>query len=160
TAHPTESRRRSALDHLSRIGALLEDRSPRTQAALEAEVLAMHATEDSRAHRPTPFDEVETALDVFRRSLLEVTPRVYRTIEERLTLRLGGTWRLPSFLRWGTWVGGDRDGNPNVNAIVTRIALARQRSVVVARYVQDVEQLGRSISISALRARPNSLDEL
>jgi phosphoenolpyruvate carboxylase len=157
TAHPTESRRRSSLDHLSRIAALLEREDPRP---LDAEVLALHATEDARARRPTPLDEVETMLDVFRRSLLEVTPRVYRTIEDRLAARVGGVWRLPSFLRWGTWVGGDRDGNPNVTAPVTRAALSRQRAVVVARYLADVEALGRSLSISALRARPGSLDEL
>ena len=157
TAHPTESRRRSALDHLTRIGKLLDDHN---SAALDAEVLALHATEDSRAHKPTPLDEVETALDVFRRSLLEVTPRVYRTIEDRLAARLGIHGRLPSFLRWGTWVGGDRDGNPNVTAVITRIALARQRGVVVARYLSDIETLGRTLSISALRARPSSLDEL
>ena len=157
TAHPTESRRRSSLDHLGRIGALLdlEARTP-----LAAEVLALHATEDSRARRPTPLDEVETALDVFRRSLLDVTPRIYRTIEDRLEARLGGTWRLPSFLRWGTWVGGDRDGNPNVTAPITRAALSRQRAMVVARYLADVDELGRSLSLSALRARPDSLDEL
>jgi phosphoenolpyruvate carboxylase len=160
TAHPTESRRRSALDHLSRISGLLEQHERRAQAALEAEVLALHATEDSRANRPTPLDEVETALDVFRRSLLEVTPRVYRTIEDRLAARIGGVWRLPSFLRWGTWVGGDRDGNPNVTAITTRIALQRQRRVVVTRYLADVEALGRSLSMSALRAKPKSIDEL
>ncbi|HUS30950.1 MAG TPA: phosphoenolpyruvate carboxylase, partial [Kofleriaceae bacterium] len=159
TAHPTESRRRSALDHLSRVHRLLDDVGPRATAALEAEVLALHSTEDSRANRPTPLDEVETALDVFRRSLLEVTPRVYRTIEEKLEQKLGGTWRLPTFLRWGTWVGGDRDGNPNVTAIVTRIALQRQRAVVLSRYVADVEALGKSLSMSSLRAR-GSLDEL
>ena len=159
TAHPTESRRRSALDHLSRIGGLLEDRRSRAQAALEAEVLALHATEDSRSHRPTPLDEVETALDVFRRSLLEVTPRVYRTIEDRLTARFGGTWRLPPFLRWGTWVAGDRDGNPNVTSVTTRIALQRQHAVVITRYLADVEALGKSLSMSALRGR-GSLDEL
>ncbi|HTL31972.1 MAG TPA: phosphoenolpyruvate carboxylase [Kofleriaceae bacterium] len=159
TAHPTESRRRSALDHLQRVHRLLSDEGPRATAALEAEVLALHATEDSRAHRPTPLDEVETALDVFRRSLLEVTPRVYRTIEDKLEQKLGGTWRLPTFFRWGTWVGGDRDGNPNVTAIVTRIALQRQRAVVLARYLADVEALGKSLSMSALRAR-GSLDEL
>ena len=159
TAHPTESRRRSALDHLTKISRLLDDTTPRGIAALEAEVLALHATEDSRAHRPTPLDEVETALEVFRRSLLEVTPRVYRTIEERLERRFGGTWRLPTFLRWGTWVGGDRDGNPNVTAIVTRIAFQRQRAVVLTRYLADVETLGRSLSMSSLRAR-GSLDEL
>jgi phosphoenolpyruvate carboxylase len=159
TAHPTESRRRSALDHLQRVHRLLDDEGPRANAALEAEVLALHATEDARAQRPTPLDEVETALDVFRRSLLEVTPRVYRTLEEKLEEKLGGTWRLPTFLRWGTWVGGDRDGNPNVTAIVTRIALQRQRVVVLTRYLADVEALGKSLSISALRAR-GSLDEL
>jgi phosphoenolpyruvate carboxylase len=160
TAHPTESRRRSALDHLSRISGLLEEQSARARGALEAEVLALHATEDSRANRPTPLDEVETSLDVFRRSLLEVTPRVYRTIEDRLAARFGGTWRLPAFLRWGTWVGGDRDGNPNVTAITTRIALQRQRAVVVTRYLADVEAVGKSLSMSALRAQPKSIDEL
>jgi len=160
TAHPTESRRRSALDHLTRIGVILDEQSPRGHVALEAEVLALHATEDSRSHKPTPLDEVEIALDVFRRSLLEVTPRVYRTLEDCLALKFGTAYRLPTFFRWGTWVGGDRDGNPNVTAIVTRIALQRQQATVVTRYLHDVEALGRSLSISSLRARPGSFDEL
>src|SRR5690242_7267608 len=66
TAHPTESRRRSSLDHLTRISALLDGEGE----AMEAEVLALHATEDARVRRPTPLDEVENALEVFRRSLL------------------------------------------------------------------------------------------
>jgi len=156
TAHPTESRRRSSLDHLTRIAQRLDESGD----ALDAEVLALHATEDARVRRPTPLDEVETALEVFRRSLLEVTPKLYRTLEDRLELRLGGTWRLPTFLRWGTWVGGDRDGNPNVTAAVTRAALQRQRHTVLTRYVHDVEELGRVLSISARRARSGSLDEL
>ncbi|MEO6775229.1 MAG: phosphoenolpyruvate carboxylase [Kofleriaceae bacterium] len=157
TAHPTESRRRSSLDHLQRISAMLgADRG----TALDAEVLALHATEDARVRRPTPLDEVETALDVFRRSLLEVTPRIYRTIEDRLAARFGGPWRLPSFLRWGSWVGGDRDGNPNVTAPITRAAFSRQRALVLARYLADVELLGRTLSMSALRAKPGALDEL
>jgi phosphoenolpyruvate carboxylase len=163
TAHPSEARRRSTLEHLARIEALLEelDRVPRarTAAALDAEVLALHATEDARARRPTPLDEVENALDVFRRSLLDATPRVYRTIEDRLRARLGVTWRVPPFLRWGTWVGGDRDGNPNVTAAVTRAALARQRNLVLSRYLDDVAALGRSLSVSELRAH-GPLDEL
>ncbi len=160
TAHPTESRRRSALDHLTRSATILDDGSSRGHAALDAEVLALHATEDARAHRPTPLDEVEIALDVFRRSLLEVTPRIYRTIEDCLAKRFRAPYRLPSFLRWGTWVGGDRDGNPNVTSVVTRIALQRQQATVVSRYLADVEALGRTLSVSALRARPGSLDEL
>jgi phosphoenolpyruvate carboxylase len=157
TAHPTESRRRSSLDHLTRIAASLDREAERP---LVAEVLALHATEDSRARRPTPLDEVETMLDVFRRSLLDVTPRVYRTLEDQLAARVGGQWRLPTFLRWGTWVGGDRDGNPNVTAPVTRAAFSRQRALVLARYLADVEALGRSLSISSQRVRPESLEEL
>jgi phosphoenolpyruvate carboxylase len=160
TAHPTESRRRSALDHLTRIGAILDEQTSRGHDALEAEVLALHATEDSRSHKPTPLDEVEIALDVFRRSLLEVTPRVYRTLEDCLSKKFGSEYRLPTFLRWGTWVGGDRDGNPNVTAVMTRIALQRQRATVVSRYLADVETLGRSLSLSSLRALPGAIDEL
>ena len=169
TAHPTESRRRSSRDHLTRIAACLDrptmepgGLAPTGGAddALEAEVLALHATEDARVRRPTPLDEVETALEVFRRSLLAVTPRIYRTIEDRLALRLGGHWRLPCFLRWGTWVGGDRDGNPNVTAAITRAALQRQRQTVLARYLHDVEELGRTLSISSRRAKPGALDDL
>jgi len=157
TAHPTESRRRSALDHMTRIGELL---AAGERGALDAEVLALHGTEDARVRRPTPLDEVETALDVFRRSLLDVTPRLYRTLEDRLRAVFGADWRAPAFLRWGTWVGGDRDGNPNVTAAVTRAALGRQRAVAIARYLEDVEQLGRSLSMSELRARAGALDEL
>ncbi|HET9992425.1 MAG TPA: phosphoenolpyruvate carboxylase, partial [Kofleriaceae bacterium] len=157
TAHPTEARRRSSLDHLTRIAAQLDSAA---RDPLVAEVLALHATEDARARKPTPLDEVETALDVFRRSLLDVTPRIYRTIEDHIEVRTGEALRLPTFLCWGTWVGGDRDGNPNVTAPMTRAALSRQRAAIVTRYLADVEQLGRTLSLSALRARPGALDEL
>ncbi len=166
TAHPTEARRRTALDHLARITAILDDldRTGRARAKqmLAAEVLALLASEDSRARRPTPIDEIENSLDVFRRSLLDVTPRIYRTAEDRLGQRLGETWRLPTFLRWGTWVGGDRDGNPNVTAPVTRTALARQRTVAISRYLEDVVTLGRTLSVSSLRANGSagSIEEL
>jgi phosphoenolpyruvate carboxylase len=163
TAHPTEARRRSWLDHLARIGKVVDElhasHRSRTEAALDAEVLALYATEDARARRPSPLDEVENALDVFGRSLLDVTPRIYRTIEDRVRARYGGTWRAPAFLRWGSWVGGDRDGNPNVTASVTRGALARQRALVLSRYLDDVAALGRSLSVSELRSR-GAIDEL
>src|SRR5690606_30769800 len=115
--------------------------------SLEAEVVALHVTEHARARRPSPHDEIEAALDVFRRSLFDVTPRIYRTIEDRCG------FRVPSFLRWGTWVGGDRDGNPNVTAAVTRHAFARQRAMVLERYLEDLAALGLSLSMSALRTR-------
>ena len=155
TAHPSEARRRSTLDHLGRIERLLDELDAtgrgRLERALVAGVLAFHATEDARARRPTPLDEVENALEVFRRSLLEVTPRIYRTIEDRIAARLGATSPLPTFLRWGSWVGGDRDGNPNVTAAVTRAAFARHRQAVLGRYLEDTVALGRGLSMSDLR---------
>jgi phosphoenolpyruvate carboxylase len=170
TAHPTEARRRSTLDHLMRIEQLLGELDAtgrsRVASALDAEIVCFCATEDARARRPTPLDEVENVLDVFRRSLLDVTPRIYRTIEDRLAARFGRPWQLPAFLRWGSWVGGDRDGNPNVTAAVTRATFARQRAAVLARYLDDVVVLGRALSLSVLRtsrasrAAPGALDEL
>ena len=165
TAHPTEARRRSALEHMVRIEQLLGELDvtgrSRIAAELDADVLGFHATEDARARRPTPLDEVENSLDVFRRSLLDVTPRIYRTIEDRLTARFGEPWRLPAFLRWGTWVGGDRDGNPNVTAAVTRATFARHRAAILTRHLEDVVVLGRSLSVSSLRVshRVNRLTE-
>ncbi|MCW5809351.1 MAG: phosphoenolpyruvate carboxylase, partial [Deltaproteobacteria bacterium] len=163
TAHPTEARRRSSLEHLTRIAHDLDDLAPsrgtRTARELAAEVFALHATEHARARRPSPLDEVEAVLDAFRRSLLDVTPRVYRTIEDRLCDRLGIAWRVPTFLQWGSWVGGDRDGNPNVTAQVTRAVLARHRGLVLERYLDDVAALGRGMSVSTLRAR-GSVEEI
>src|SRR5262249_51361371 len=99
------------------------------------------------------------SLEVFRRSLLDVTPRIYRTIEDRLADRFSAPWRLPAFLRWGTWGGGDRDGNPNVTADVTRIAFPRHRTTALVRYLDDVVALGKSLSVSALRVHGGT-DEL
>ncbi len=160
TAHPTESRRRSILDHLGAIGDRLDllerplGGAARRDAEeeLAAEVLALLGTEESRTRRPTPEDEIEATLEVFRRTLFEVTPDVYAEVEDALTACWPErTWRLPTFFRWGTWVGGDRDGNPNVTAHVTRAAFERQRAAVLARYLQDVEALGRTLSVAAHR---------
>jgi len=181
TAHPTESRRRTVRDHVAEIARLLDalDRpaGPRNARALRSEfadtVLALSRTEESRATKPAPRDELEAALDVFARTLFDATPTVYRELEDALQrlfpdedwLGLGaggpGDWVVPSFLRWGSWIGGDRDGNPFVTAHVTRTALERQRSLALERHLADVEALGRELSISSRRAPdPGGLAEL
>lgn len=157
TAHPTESRRRSTLDHLAEVAKSLDEvgeaGSGAARARLADAVFAMHATESSRAERPTVVDEIDTTVEVFRRTLLEVTPQLYRRLEEALAAAYPQTpWQVPPFLVWGTWVGGDRDGNPNVTAKVTRAAFDRQRKVVLERYLEDVAALGRVLSCSARRA--------
>ena len=160
TAHPTESRRRSILDHLGAIGDGLDllgrplggPARRDAEDELGAEVLALLGTEEARARRPTPYDEIEVGVEVFRRTLFTVTADVYADLEDALAASFPDrAWRLPSFFRWGTWVGGDRDGNPNVTADVTRAAFERQRTAVLGRYLDDVAMLGRVLSVSARR---------
>ncbi len=154
TAHPTESRRRSTLDHLAEVARCLDESGVEsTRNRLADSVFALHATEGSRAERPTVVDEIDATVEVFRRTLLDVTPVLYRRLEEALAeVYPERKWKVPPLLIWGTWVGGDRDGNPNVTAKVTRAAFDRQRKVVLERYLEDLNALGRALSCSVRRA--------
>jgi phosphoenolpyruvate carboxylase len=168
TAHPTEPRRRTVIDHLAEVGAALDalddpraseqDRASRLGSLREA-IEALHATRESRAARPTPIDEVRAGLHVFDQTLFDVTPMIVRDLEEALA-RHYGEQPVGSFLRWGTWVGGDRDGNPHVTAEVTRAALDEMRRRVLVRHAADAEALARTLSVSGERTRPAGLTDL
>jgi phosphoenolpyruvate carboxylase len=156
TAHPTEARRRTVLDHVAEAAAALEglgdpragasDRALASARLLEV-VTALVATRDDRSARPTPYDEVRTGLQVFQRTLLDAVPAVYRELAARLEAAWPGAGlRVPPFLRFGTWIGGDRDGNPFVTADVTRYALERHRAVVLERHESDARALWRELS--------------
>ena len=171
TAHPTEARRRTLRDHVNdvkrQLDVLESPFGPRARedalAQLALSAIAIYGTEESRATKPSPRDEIEASLDVFRLTLLDASPALYREIEDVLArlfpnedwLRIGGeevgAFPVPSFLRWGTWIGGDRDGNPFVTAHVTRTVLERNRALVLERYLEDIDNLGRALSISARR---------
>jgi phosphoenolpyruvate carboxylase len=156
TAHPTEARRRTVLDHVAEASAALEGladpgagAAERAQAGerLREVVTALVATRDDRTSRPTPYDEVRTGLLVFQRTLLDAVPAVYRELSARLASAWPGAGlRVPPFLRFGTWIGGDRDGNPFVTADVTRFALERQRAVALERHESDARALWRELS--------------
>ncbi|MDQ3266954.1 MAG: phosphoenolpyruvate carboxylase [Myxococcota bacterium] len=162
TAHPSEARRATVLDHLQDLAVALDQLDdPRVQGrarerlieALRSSVLALEVTDEARAHRPTPLDEVSAGLHVFERTLMDAIPRIYRALEDALERYYPGqSFQVPSFLRFGTWIGGDRDGNPNVTAEITRAAFSRQRATAIGRLVRDVEALGRELSVSAARA--------
>jgi phosphoenolpyruvate carboxylase len=164
TAHPTEARRRTVLDHLDQVSRALDRLDdPRSGSRerhrvlelLREAVVALDTTEESRAARPTPLDEVRSGLLVFERTLLDVTPTIYRELEAGLAAEFPGeSFVVGPFLQWGTWIGGDRDGNPHVTADVTRAALERQRAVAIARHEQDVLALGRELSVSQRRLPP------
>ena len=134
TAHPTEARRRAIVETLWRIGALVEglddallSESERLDVdrRLMEEVTALWRTDQVRASRPEPLDEVRAEMALFDQTIFDVLPIVAREMDRALAPGSGA--RAPAFdlpfLRWGTWVGGDRDGNPHVTADVTRRAV-------------------------------------
>ncbi len=159
TAHPTEARRSTVLDHLDAIAAKLaelDDPRPGEQerrevlTQLREEVLALSCTPDVRPARPTPTDEIRAGLQVFERTLFDSTPAVIRSLESALAAAFPGEpFEVPSFLRWGTWIGGDRDGNPFVTAEITRLALERMRTVAIRSCLKDAVELGRELSVAA-----------
>jgi phosphoenolpyruvate carboxylase len=178
TAHPTEARRRTMRDHLNEvkkhIDALENPVGPRAKDVslekLSLAALALYTTEESRATKPSPRDELEAGMDVFRLTLLDATPALYRELEDVLArsypdqdwLGLGtDSFPVQSFLHWGSWIGGDRDGNPFVTAPVTRTVLERHRQLILDRYLSDVDALGRTLSLSSRRVpKQEGLEEL
>ncbi|HET7518010.1 MAG TPA: phosphoenolpyruvate carboxylase, partial [Actinomycetes bacterium] len=142
TAHPTEARRRAVVDALRRVAVeLLRLDAPRlplddevtiTRRLLE-EITGLWRTAQLRRDRPTPLDEVRSVMAVFDATLFRLVPATYRALEEALTGEASGTGPppFPAYLRWGSWVGGDRDGNPSVTAETTRATMAIQADHVL-----------------------------
>jgi phosphoenolpyruvate carboxylase len=165
TAHPTEARRRTALMALGRLGRILEARDdPRLAPAaarvlddrLREELVILWRTAEARADIPSPLDEVRTALVFFDATLYSLVPAVQRALAAALGLDARD---LPAILRWGSWIGGDRDGHPRVTAEVTehaaRIAAdhaLRGHEAVAMRLMQTVaialpaERLDRALT--------------
>ncbi|PWB84334.1 MAG: phosphoenolpyruvate carboxylase [Methylocystaceae bacterium] len=151
TAHPTEVRRKSLLDAEHAISALLMAREHARSKAdlahnelqLRARVSQLWQTELLRQARLTVRDEIANTLSYYRSTFLRQIPLLYAEIEERLD-----GLRIPPFLRMGTWVGGDRDGNPNVRAESLSTALRLQSETALRFYLTEVHELGAELSIS------------
>jgi phosphoenolpyruvate carboxylase len=152
TAHPTEVMRKSMLDHRNRIGALMRQRDTGVIETPEGEVLEQAITRQIallwqtralRRERLYVADEVDTALAYMREVFLPVMPALYARFE-----RVLGS-RPPSFLRLGSWIGGDRDGNPHVKAESLYLALGRASQTVLADYLSQLHSLGAELSISS-----------
>ncbi|HEX8445253.1 MAG TPA: phosphoenolpyruvate carboxylase [Sphingomonas sp.] len=151
TAHPTEVRRKSMIDHRNRIAALMALRDAGEtetadgdviEAAIARQIALLWQTRPLRRERLYVADEVETALAYLRDVFLPVLPVLYARWERALGQR------PKSFLRPGSWIGGDRDGNPNVNAETLDAALGRACSVVLSDYLDRLHALGAELSIS------------
>ncbi len=166
TAHPTEARRRSTVRAIRRISALLEQQDdPRTSAAERSEVRRRLLEEvDSlwraglvRDERPGPLDEVRTAMAVFDEVLFAIAPRTYRRVETALSPDQTGAVppRVPAFIRWGSWIGGDRDGNPNVTASITRQAMAIQSDHVLRALEDATSRIAWAMTAGASSTPPS-----
>jgi len=158
TAHPTEVRRKSTLDREREIAELLayRDRTLMTpQEVLDCEerlrraVLTLWQTRIVRETRLKVMDEVENGLSYYDYTFLSELPQLYCDIEDTLTAA-DPAWRnteLPSFFRMGSWIGGDRDGNPFVTAEALRSALKLQSERALAVYLEDLHALGAELSL-------------
>ncbi|HET9699560.1 MAG TPA: phosphoenolpyruvate carboxylase [Burkholderiales bacterium] len=156
TAHPTEVQRRSTLHLLTRVGHLLEERDrvrlTPEELALNDErlgraVLALWLTRMLRPVRPTVLDEVTNGISYYDITFLGELPRLYGDIEDLLA-RGGGERELPPFLRLGSWIGGDRDGNPYVDAATLAGALRLQSIRAFDHYLEELHGLGLDLSLA------------
>ncbi|MGO9933184.1 MAG: phosphoenolpyruvate carboxylase, partial [Steroidobacteraceae bacterium] len=151
TAHPTEVMRKSMLDHRNRIVDLMRQRDSGLretatgeliEEAIAAQIALLWQTRALRHERLYVADEVDTALAYLRDIFLPVMPVLYARWERSLKVR------PPSFLRLGSWIGGDRDGNPHVTADSLRLALGRASQALLADYLEQLNALGAELSLS------------
>ncbi len=185
TAHPTEARRTSISAALGRVAGALDDRSdprsgPAAVAAAEdrlmAEVDTLWRTAQLRVNAPSPLDEVHSALRVVDSSFISVVLDTYARLAAALREEDGaapgevpadapgeapadapaGATRVPAFARLGSWIGGDRDGNPFVTAATTREAVTRCAELALNRHARATRDLARSLTLSDRYARPSA----
>ena len=161
TAHPTEVTRRTVLLKRRRIAGCLEalDNLPLSAADAQdyeqqilTEITALWQTDEVRLKRPTVNDEIHMGLDFFPIVLFDTVPRLYAELEDSIRETYPACAQtLPDLLRFGSWIGGDRDGNPFVTAESTRLALQRARRLVLDHYIAEVFRLADQLSPSVRR---------
>ena len=166
TAHPTEVQRQSILTcqrEIARLLAIAESDRPQRQeweTALKREVLRLWLTAMLRLSKLQVEDEIQNGLAYFRDTFLQQVPRLYEGLEAGLMQQFGLARRpwLAPFMRVGTWIGGDRDGNPNVTADVLDAALKAQTRLVLQHYLDEVRALAGELSLAArLSPMPSEL---
>ena len=162
TAHPTEVARRSVMFKRRRISDLLLelDRIPQPAARLAqleeqllAEITSLWQTDDVRSARPTVRDEIRMALDYYQAALFDTLPVLYAEVREALSAEYGAAaqMELPLLVTFGSWIGGDRDGNPFVTPETTAEALAMARDLIFAHYLRRLEPIFEQLSSSTLQ---------
>jgi len=161
TAHPTEVQRKSTLDLHRDIARDLQQRdaelTPQEETILHEHLLglitALWQTRMLREQKLTVADEIDNALSYYDATFFHVLPRLHQDVARALDAQQSA---LPAFVRMGSWIGGDRDGNPNVDAQTLEEALLRQSSRALRHYLDEVQKLGAELSMSQMLFTPSA----
>ena len=160
TAHPTEVARRTVLFKRARIAAELErldwlplsDRRARESAErIAAEITALWQTDEVRRRQPTVRDEIKMGLDYYPNVLIDTLPEVYAEMVSAFNETYKLDWQaqqLPNVISMGSWIGGDRDGNPYVTPRTTHEALLMARETILRHYIKATDNLQERLSLS------------
>ena len=164
TAHPTEARRKAVEGKIRRIAALLEER-PRlggsdlaeNERHLLQEIDALVRTSPIAVKKPTPVEEADTIIDIFDNTLFDTVPRIYRRFDDWVLGERAGRVPpvCPAFFHPGSWIGSDRDGNPNVTAKVSRQVAAKLSAHMVATLAHKCMRIGRNLTLQADYTEPS-----
>jgi phosphoenolpyruvate carboxylase len=164
TAHPTEARRRAVVEGLRRISELLyvvdDERAGAAEHAearrgLRENIDLLWRTSQLRVKAMNPIDEVRTVMAAFDETLFRVVPVVYRELDRALAAIGDQDEQAPAFLRYGSWVGADRDGNPFVTAAVTRETATIQADHVLRALENATTRIGRSLTLHEATTPPS-----
>ena len=156
TAHPTEAKRRTMLTKLARRSPTILDRldfarpgpeeERQAHEELREEIVSLWQTEETRAYKPDVMDEVRNGLFYFETVLHDLAPEVARALERAVAEHYPGARVRPTFLRFGSWMGGDRDGNPFVTTAVTEETLRAHNEVALRLLRRGIERLHGHLS--------------
>ncbi len=170
TAHPTEARRRTIMELLRQIfstssqlyrSGLSKKAHAALVARLESEIFILWQTDELRSTRPTVKDEIKNGLYYFRASLFDAVPIAYKYCERSVASTYGLDKQgkpkvtVPSFIRFGSWIGGDRDGNPYVKPETTALAVRLQMREVLSEYIRRLDRMYHSLTHSSLFCQPS-----
>lgn len=166
TAHPTEAKRRTVMENLRRVFLISEplndvrlgkEEREHIVRQLETEIQILWKTDEVRAQRPSVRDEIKNGLFYFRESLFQAVPEVYRNLEKAVRRTYGpdAGLRVPDFLQFGSWIGGDRDGNPNVKPETTALAVRLHKREILREYIRRITELSHILTQSRLLCEPS-----
>ena len=164
TAHPTEARRKAVEGKIRRIAELLDEHPRLGGSALMEnerhmlqEIDALVRTSPTAIKKPTPVEEADTIIDIFDNTLFDVVPLVYRRFDDWVMGDLAGSVEpvCPAFFHPGSWIGSDRDGNPNVTAKVSREVAAKFSTHMVKKLADKCRRIGRNLTLEAAYTKPS-----